>query len=223
MTRKKIQTRLDCDKHKNKTLRKRIGSFLLTIILLAFVSYEVIAIIDQNKGYSIPFIQNRVNVITTGSMSTVDKSNEERLKDFDERIYRGDLIFTTKIKSFDDIKINDVITYYNGVTLVCHRVVDKVVKEDSSSYVITQGDANNTIDGLIPYSWVRGKVINVVHYLGYVTLYIQSPYGIFAISFIALVIIVSLLINEILKSKETDEVEVDKEKYKKLNANIIKK
>ena len=60
-------------------------------------------------------------------------------------------------------------------------------------------------DGLINYGFVKGKVIGSCRYLGYTTLYLQSPYGIFAIYSIAFLVIVTLIINESVNSKYKEQ------------------
>lgn len=56
-----------------------------------------------------------------------------------------------------DIKLNDIITYKDGNTLVTHRVVEIV-----GNRLITKGDANNTDDNSISLSDVVGKVVMVI-------------------------------------------------------------
>lgn len=199
MKKRKITCRDDCKEKKG--ILSKILSFFGVLLLIGIISYEVMVIVDKATGYNMNFINYRTSVIVSDSMSFIDPTNEDRLKDYEERIYKGDLVVSTNKFNYEDIKINDVVVYFNGKTLVCHRVIDKVNK-NNVNYLITQGDANNINDGLIPLTDVKGKVINVIHYLGYINLYLTSPYGIFAVISVIFIIIVFLLINEILKSKE---------------------
>ena len=128
----------------------------ILVILLAFLSIS--SSIDKYTNYNTSFFGVRSSVITSNSMGSVDESMNK--VDYLDKgtLHRGDLIFTYEYKDYSDIKIGDIITYYNGETLVCHRVIDKVINNEVES-VITQGDANNTNDGVIPYSLVKGKVV----------------------------------------------------------------
>lgn len=183
---------------------KKVLSFVFWVLLALIVTFECITIIDKSTNYNLSLFGDRISVISSNSMSYVNEVNKERLNGINDRYYKGDYIISHEYKSFDDIKINDVITYFNGAQLVCHRVVDKVIK-NGKYYVITQGDTNVSNDGLINYDLVKGKVIGSCRYLGYTTLYLQSPYGIFAICSIAFLVIVTLIINEAVNSKYKEQ------------------
>ena len=153
-----------------------IGWALFALILLC----STVSFVDSHTGYNVSFFGFRSSVISTGSMSKVHESNKERLDGFNDQLQVGDIIFTEEYKSYEEIKENDIITYFNGVVLICHRVVDKVIKEEKY-YVITQGDANATTDGLVSFDSVKGKVVSVLPKIGYISLYLQSTYGIIGI------------------------------------------
>ena len=86
---------------------------------------------------------------------------------------RGDLII---VKGVDpkEIKVGDVIVYYNPLTRmpIVHRVVDIWELEDGRRF-ITKGDNNAHTDqesGIAPpvhESWVKGRVVLVIPKLGY--------------------------------------------------------
>lgn len=179
---------------------KKVLSFLFWVIICLIVVFEAITIADKITNYNVSLFGNRLNVISSDSMSYVNRANEERLSNITDRYYKGDYIITHEYSSFDDVKVNDVITYFNGETLVCHRVIETINKNDTF-YVITQGDANSSNDGLIKYDLIKGKVVGSCRYLGYLTLYLQSSYGIFAICSIAFVVICGIIIYEIINNK----------------------
>lgn len=187
-----------------KSIGKKIWSIIGWVVFVILVLFILIKVVDRFTDYTLSFMPVRSCVVSSGSMSKVDDSNKERLQGYNDQLQKGDLIYYSSYKNYDDIQINDVVVYYNGVTLVTHRVVEKVVK-DNVDYVITQGDANNVFDGLIPYSWLRGKVVSKIPYIGYVTLYLVSPYGLLAISSVVLIVIVWAIVNELLKDKNKNE------------------
>lgn len=209
MKKVKINSQQDCKKFTLKKFFKVFFSSLITILLVGVITFEVVVIIDQASQYNVDFVSYRISVVTSDSMSTIDPSNEDRLENYKERINKGDLIVSETNINYNDIKINDVIIYFNGKTLVCHRVINKFI-EDNNEFLITQGDANNVSDGIISFKQVKGRVIDVIPYIGYVNLYLTSPYGVLAICSIILIIIIALLINEFLKAKERDNKDLKK-------------
>ncbi len=218
MKKVKINSQQDCKKFTLKKFFKVFFSSLITILLAGIIAFEVVVIVDQASQYNVDFVSYRISVVTSDSMSSIDPSNEDRLENYKERINKGDLIVSETNISYDHIKINDVIIYFNGKTLVCHRVINKFI-EDNNEFLITQGDANNVSDGIISFKQVKGRVIDVIPYIGYVNLYLTSPYGILAICLVILIIIIALLINEFLKAKENDNK--DSKKLDVSNAYII--
>lgn len=181
--------------------RNKIKDVLFWILLGVFFAFVGLKLVDRMTEYTLPVMPVRSCVISSGSMSKKDKSNEERLKDYDDQLQIGDLVYFKGYDSFDSVKVNDVGVYWNGAALVTHRIVEKV-ERDGSYYVITQGDANASSDGLVPYSWVRGKVIGKVPWVGYVTLYIISPYGLTAICALILIFVVWDLLKIMREMKE---------------------
>lgn len=218
MKKVKINSQQDCKKFTLKKFFKVFFSSLITILLVGVIAFEVVVIVDQASQYNLDFVTYRISVVTSDSMSTIDPSNEDRLENYKERINKGDLIVSETNINYDDIKINDVIIYFNGKTLVCHRVINKFSK-DNNEFLITQGDANNVSDGIISFKQVKGRVIDVIPYIGYVNLYLTSPCGVLAICLVILIIIIALLINEFLKAKENDNK--DSKKLDVSNAYII--
>ena len=201
---------------RNNRFRKTkiVLSSILTIVIALLFVFAISNTIDKYTNYNTSFFGVRSSVITSNSMGSIDESMNK--VDYLDKgtLHRGDLIFTYEYKDYDDIKIGDIITYYNGETLVCHRVIDKIINNEVES-VITQGDANNTNDGVIPYSLVKGKVVFFIPSVGYATLYLQSYYGLLAISLIILIVVISLIIYECLKYKENKnkDIKIEEVKY----------
>ena len=165
---------------KNKRSTKRIVFDVVFFSLLSLMLAVIITtFVDIKSGL-------RTSVITSPSMATVNPANESYITSDMKQIQKNDVITTKQYKSFDDIKIYDVATYYSGNSLlICHRVVDKY-EENGEKYIVFKGDANATIDAPVKYSFVRGKVINVVPKAGAFVSFVQSPYffiGLFGAGF----------------------------------------
>lgn len=107
---------------------KKVLSFVFWILLTLIVTFECITIIDKSTNYNLSLFGDRISVISSNSMPYVNEVKKERLNGINDRYYKGDYIISHEYKSLDDIKINDVITYFNGTQLVCHKVVNKVIK-----------------------------------------------------------------------------------------------
>lgn len=198
---------------KNKVLRvilSTIGWIFVSLLLL----FSLISMIDRLSGFNVSFFGYRASVISSESMSFVHELNKDRIDEDVKLLNVGDIVFSQEYKQFDDIVIGDVVVYNNYKSLVCHRVVDKVIKEEKY-YVITQGDANATTDGLVSFDSVKGKVVSVIPKIGYISLYLQSTYGIIGICSVLFIVFVSLFILEILKNKEKKVVLEIKEEDKK--------
>lgn len=172
---------------KNKRSTKRIVFDVVFFSLLSLMLAVIITtFVDIKSGYKYPIFGLRTSVITSPSMATVNPANESYITSDMKQIQKNDVITTKQYKSFDDIKIYDVATYYSGNSLlICHRVVDKY-EENGEKYIVFKGDANATIDAPVKYSFVRGKVINVVPKAGAFVSFVQSPYffiGLFGAGF----------------------------------------
>ena len=183
---------------------------LFWLVLSIILVFQVTTLIDRYSGYNLSFGGYRGSVISSSSMSIVDESNKDRLEGLTDQYQKGDIVITKDVKRFDDFEVNDVVTYYNGKSLICHRVTDKVIKDDGSYHFITQGDKNNTSDGLIPFSAMRGKVVASIPKVGWASLYLQSPYGLLAVSSVVLIVVVTLIILEFQKDDKKEELNEEK-------------
>ena len=131
--------------------------------------------VDIRSGYQYPLFGQRSTVIVSESMATVNSANDYVTSDM-KQIQKYDVITTKAYKSYEDIKIYDIATYYsNSKELVCHRVVDKYESE-GKQYIVFRGDANNIDDAPVSYELVRGKVTKITPKVGHVVAFIQSPY-----------------------------------------------
>ena len=159
---------------KKKRVLRIVSDVIFFSIIGIFVSYFLVNAIDQHTGYNLPFFGYRNSVIVSDSMSSVSPENDYITEEM-QQLQKYDVITTKTYKSYDDIKLYDILTYSNGKTLVCHRVVDKYT-DNGVNYVVTRGDANNVDDTPVAYKSVKGKVIKVTHKVGYLVLFFQSGY-----------------------------------------------
>ena len=94
-------------------------------------------------------------VIITGSM--------------EPEIMPGDIVI---VHRQSDYEVNDVVTYRGNNTPITHRVIEK-----TPDGFITQGDANNTDDGLIEQNRIIGKVVRIIPKVGNAIMFFQSAPG----------------------------------------------
>lgn len=158
---------------------KRIGNIAFFSIAGLLILYFVISTIDINTNYSFSPFGLRSSVIVSESMAYRNPENTYLTEDM-HQIQKNDLIITSNYKSYNDIKLYDVLTYKSGNVLICHRVVN-TYEQDGKQFIVTRGDSNNADDTPIEYSSVKGKVIAVAPQLGAVALFLQSPYVTLAI------------------------------------------
>ena len=108
---------------------------------------------------------------------------------------KGDLIFVKE----DTFDVGDVVVYQDVNYLVVHRVIS--INEDT---VVTKGDANNTDDGEIPMSVVKGKVTFWIPALGYFVNFMKTGVG------TALTLIAAFLLIPRRREAKKDEQEREK-------------
>ena len=144
-----------------KAKAHKIISFVLTAFLLAVAILVFLPRIFGLSGY----------YVESDSMSPTIK--------------KGDLVIVRKV-SFEEIRVNDIITFTNNVkTKHCtHRVIS--VFEDDKSFK-TKGDNNDFFDPQrTSFEFVQGKVIYKLPFVGYFSLILDKT--------VTKVIIVFLLI-----------------------------
>ena len=176
--------------------------WIIYVLIILFVVISLWLMIDRISGYNFSFFGLRSSVISSDSMSEVNVRHEDRdyLLENEERLYKNDLIFTYDASSIEDLEVYDIVTYVDSNNnLICHRIVQIDIEENK---IWTQGDANNARDGVIEFEDIKGVYIGKISSLGAVTLYLQSPYGLFGISIAFLFIFGAAIILEIDKNKK---------------------
>lgn len=110
----------------------------------------------------------------------------------------GDMVVTEPVDPAA-IHEGDIITYERGRELVTHRVVDRV--QDPGMAFRTKGDANEDPDQyLVDESQVRGRVMLIVPYYGYVV----HKLGQGIIPLLLIIVPAALIVvNEVLKLRRT--------------------
>ena len=109
----------------------------------------------------------------------------------------GDFLIVVKENSYI---VGDVVVFQDGRSSVTHRIVSM-----SDTEVITKGDANNTEDDPISLDRIKGKVVLVIPFIGYLISLIKTPIGTVAI----LVVAIILLERSFRAEKESDKKKLD--------------
>lgn len=102
----------------------------------------------------------------------------------------GSIVYVKKCLP-EDINVDDVITFKQGVaseSVATHRVIEK---RKSDSVFITKGDNNEEIDAMpIAYERVIGKVMLCIPFLGHFYLWLVSTLGVAVCTFAACVVVI---------------------------------
>ena len=181
--------------------------WIIYVLIILLIVISLWLMIDRVSGYNFSFFGLRSSVISSDSMSEVNVRHEDRdyLLENEERLYKNDLIFTYDASSIEDLEVYDIVTYVDSNNnLICHRIVQIDIEENK---IWTQGDANNARDGVIEFEDIKGVYIGKISSLGAVTLYLQSPYGLFGISIAFLFIFGAAIILEIDKNNKEQQKE----------------
>ena len=181
--------------------------WIIYVLIILLIVISLWLMIDRVSGYTFSFFGLRSSVISSDSMSEVNVRHEDRdyLLENEERLYKNDLIFTYDASSIEDLEVYDIVTYVDSNNnLICHRIVQIDIEENK---IWTQGDANNARDGVIEFEDIKGVYIGKISSLGAVTLYLQSPYGLFGISIAFLFIFGAAIILEIDKNNKEQQKE----------------
>ncbi|OYT55851.1 MAG: signal peptidase I [Desulfurococcales archaeon ex4484_217_2] len=85
----------------------------------------------------------------------------------------GDIVFIGKT-SFNDVKVSDIVAYYDGNNIVIHRVVE-IKNDDGKVLLKLKGDANDNIDPIdVTKELFIGSVVFKVPKLGLVPIYLSN-------------------------------------------------
>ena len=115
----------------------------------------------------------------------------------ESRLSVDDLVI---IKATDNYKVNDIVLFQDGNSLVIHRII-----EIDGDTVTTKGDANNTADEPINKSQIKGVLVYDIAGLGAVVNILKQPVSVF------IILVAAFLLTEFSyrKEKDTDTEELD--------------
>lgn len=179
--------------------------FVLLIICIAFLLYYFVAIkvyTTKGSGYEPAF---SVYMVVTPSMRP--------------NINPYDVVIDFKVDNPEDIKINDVITFYSSIPgvrggTITHRVIG-ISKDTEGNYKFrTKGDYNLVDDGVdVEFDKIVGKVAIRIPELGRVQTFVASKTG-----WLVCVLIPALyvIVKDILKILKIKDVKLTKKKKIKL-------
>jgi len=158
-------------------------------IVLSIINYVVVGIVIVLFGFSLlsritssykaPF---QFTTIASNSMASVNKQNKYiDENNLNNKLYKYDVVFLTKVNSLEDLKLYDIVSYKSNEINIIHRIVE--IHDD---YLILKGDANDQVDPIkVNLEMINGKYSNFrIPYLGFVVFYLRSNYGILAVSLI---------------------------------------
>lgn len=163
-------------KHKKTNENKKN---ILNFVGNVFIFIAFIFVVFFIFSFILPKFSYNLFVIKTGSMEPTIKT--------------GSIILSKKMTTY---KENDIITFNDFER---GNITHRIVKKDKEGEFTTKGDFNETEDrNLVEKSNILGKVIFVVPFLGYLTMWIKSWFGIT----ILLLLAVWIVFNEIFKIKK---------------------
>jgi len=155
-------------------------SIVLCVIFVPILTCNLIMII---KGAANP--DEVPSVFKISPMIIVSGSMEDTLK-------KGDLIFVEQIET-NEIKVGDIIAFFENEFVVTHRVVSVEVAENGDRSFTTKGDNNVSAD-LVPVlpENIVGKSIGRIGKMGDFAIYLQTPAGM--IIFIGAPVLIYLIV-----------------------------
>lgn len=171
---------------KKKTVKKTVFRYIvfsfIGIVLGLFVYTQNAKGLLKDK-MPMPFGYG-MSVVLSGSMES--------------RLSADDLVI---IKATDNYKVDDIVLFQDGDSLVIHRII-----EIDGDTVTTKGDANNVADEPINKSQIKGVLVYDIAGLGAVVNIFKQPV------FVILILAAAFLLTELSyrKEKDTDTEELDK-------------
>lgn len=128
----------------------------LLIIILGVQAYNKLIVHDETAG----ILGYNYKTVLTGSMEPA--------------IPVGSIVITKEQSSYE---IEDIISFQEEGAIITHRIISI----DRERY-ITKGDANNVADTEeVQQKQILGKVILMIPLLGYLVMWLMSPFGIISL------------------------------------------
>ena len=120
----------------------------------------------------------------------------------ESRLSVDDLVI---IKATDNYKVNDIVIFQDGNSLVIHRII-----EIDGDTVTTKGDANNVADEPIQKSQIKGVLVYDIAGFGAVVNVLKQPV------FVILILAAAFLLTEFSYRKEKDNDTEELDEIKKM-------
>ena len=120
----------------------------------------------------------------------------------ESRLSVDDLVI---IKATDNYKVNDIVLFQDGNSLVIHRII-----EIDGDTVTTKGDANNVADEPINKSQIKGVLVYDIAGFGAVVNILKQPV------FVILILAAAFLLTEFSYRKEKDNNTEELDEIKKM-------
>ena len=120
-------------------------------------------------------------------------------------LYRGDLVVVRGVIP-ESLQVGDIIIFQSSMSdvPVVHRIVD-ISHSGGELQFTTKGDNNLTADpSLVPASDVLAKVVGSIRYLGFITLILILPGGLFFIVFLVAIFLLTSIVCEGLTKREEE-------------------
>jgi len=162
-------------------VRKIVKQVISLLIVIALLFPLLICLVAPL------FVGGSFSVIMSGSMEPA--------------IPVGSIVIVKKVNP-EDVKVGDVIAFQTGESRTIHRVVEKVV-EDDSFYFRTKGDANEDPDPwIVKPQDVKGALLLTIPYYGYLLYYAGTPLGVALFILVPAIILIANEIRNILKRRK---------------------
>lgn len=175
---------------KKKTVKKTVFRYIvfsfIGIVLGLFVYTQNAKGLLKDK-MPMPFGYG-MSVVLSGSMES--------------RLSVDDLVI---IKATDNYKVDDIVLFQDGNSLVIHRII-----EIDGDTVTTKGDANNVADEPINKSQIKGVLVYDIAGLGAVVNILKQPV------FVILILAAAFLLTELSYRKEKDKDTEELDEIKKM-------
>jgi len=200
----------------SKKTKIKISSIVLYSIcglLFLFAAYGIALKLTNNSIY---LFGVRSDTVLTDSMSykNEDPIVQEFLKNDDNQLQVGDLVYSEKVTDQTELKVHDVVIFVsqdNGKETI-HRIVE--IKDGSayidrkSRYVIRADTANHeTIDGIYKIEEIKARYKTKIPFLGHIKIFFSSIWGLILI--IGLIII--MIVYDFLASNYVTDNKKDKQ------------
>jgi len=166
-------------------MRKKIKEIISVLIAAALLTPAII--------YAIPFIVDDYysSVILSGSMEPT--------------IPVGSIVVVGRVDP-DDVKVSDIIVFQRSKSKTLHRVIDKIVENDSY-YFKTKGDANEDPDPwLVQPEQIQGALLLTIPYYGYLLYFAGTPIGFILMVIIPAILLIANEIRKIIQLKKEEKI-----------------